>query len=87
LTQTISTATAPHPRRLAIGGLAALLLVAIDQLSKWWIVERVMQPPRVIEVTPFFNIVMVWNSGVTSAWVVTPPGDGGSSPASPQSSW
>ncbi len=34
-------------------GLALVVLV-LDQLSKWWIVEHVMQPPRAIEVTPFF---------------------------------
>ena len=68
-----------RPRRLALGlGLAAAVVV-VDQLSKWWIVERVMQPPRVIPVTPFFNLVMGWNRGVSfgmfnwdsaaSAWV------------------
>ena len=45
-------------------GLAALV-VAIDQASKWWIVGTVMNPPRVIEVTPFFNLVMAWNQGVS----------------------
>jgi signal peptidase II len=44
--------------------LSAIVLVA-DQLTKWWIVTGVMSPPRVIEVTGFFNIVMVWNAGVT----------------------
>jgi signal peptidase II len=48
------------------GPLALMALVLIlDQLSKWWIVARVMSPPRVIEVTGFFNIVMVWNRGIT----------------------
>ncbi|MFT5539048.1 MAG: signal peptidase II [Alphaproteobacteria bacterium] len=44
--------------------LAGLVLVA-DQLTKWWIVTQVMAPPQVIAVTDFFNIVMVWNQGVT----------------------
>jgi signal peptidase II len=43
---------------------AGLVLVA-DQISKWWIVDHVMVRPQVIEVTPFFNIVMTWNRGVT----------------------
>ena len=43
-------------------GLAALVLL-IDQITKWWIVSSVMDPPRVIEVTPFFNLVMAWNQG------------------------
>jgi len=36
-----------------------------DQLTKWWILEIVMTPPRVIEVTSFFNLVLVWNNGVS----------------------
>jgi signal peptidase II len=45
-------------------GLAAII-VALDQLTKWWIVETVMRPPRVIEITPFFNLVMGWNRGIS----------------------
>lgn len=44
--------------------IAALALV-LDQASKTWILESVMQPPRVIEITPFFNIVLTWNRGVS----------------------
>ena len=52
-------------RRFAFGLGIALAILAIDQVSKWWIVERVMNPPRVIPVTPFFNLVMGWNRGVS----------------------
>lgn len=45
-------------------GLAALVVV-LDQLTKWWIVERVMQPPRIIPVTAHFNLVMGWNRGIS----------------------
>jgi signal peptidase II len=45
-------------------GVAALTLV-LDQITKWWIVGKVMDPPRAIEVAPFFNLVMVWNRGIT----------------------
>ncbi len=44
--------------------VAAAILVA-DLVSKWWILEHVMQPPRTIEITGFFNLVMVWNTGVS----------------------
>ena len=47
------------------GLLLAFLIVLIDQASKFWIVHDVMSPPRIIEVTPFFNIVMVWNKGAS----------------------
>ena len=45
-------------------GLAATVM-ALAQATKWWIVDVVMQPPRVIPVTPFFNLVMGWNRGVS----------------------
>ncbi len=55
-------------------GLAAVVLV-VDQLTKWLIVAVVMQPPRVIEITSFFNLVLVHNTGISlgiwsgeSAW-------------------
>jgi len=44
--------------------LAAIVLV-LDQITKWWIVDYVMNPPAAIEVTSFFNIVMAWNKGVS----------------------
>ena len=43
----------------------AALVVVVDQASKWWIVSEVMNPPTVITVTSFFNIVMGWNRGVS----------------------
>lgn len=48
-----------------MGIMIALTIAILDQLSKWWIVEKVMQPPQVIPVTSFFNIVMGWNRGVS----------------------
>jgi signal peptidase II len=50
---------------LTLGLSVAAVLILLDQLSKWWVVERLMMPPRTIELTPFFNLVMVWNSGIT----------------------
>ena len=44
--------------------VAAVVLIA-DVISKWVILDHVMQPPRTIEVTGFFNLVMVWNPGVS----------------------
>lgn len=47
-------------------GLAiALVVLALDQATKWLIVAMVMAPPRVIEVTGFFNLVLVWNRGMS----------------------
>jgi len=67
-------------RPLPIGLGIAAAIIALDQATKWAIVEVVMQPPRVIHVAPFFNIVMGWNRGVSfgmfnspdsSAWILS----------------
>jgi signal peptidase II len=47
------------------GLAAAALVLGLDQGTKWWILEIVMQPPRVIPMTPFFNLVLGWNRGVS----------------------
>ena len=62
--------------RLTLGLGVAALIVMLDQAVKWWILAVVMQPPRVIEVTSYFNLVLTWNRGVSfgmfshgSAWM------------------
>ena len=52
-------------RPVLLGLLVAVLAIGVDQATKWWILLDVMQPPRVIEVTPFFNVVLVWNRGIS----------------------
>lgn len=55
--------TPGHAMRLGLR--TAVFLVVFDQLTKWWIVHNVMRPPQVFEITSFFDIVMVWNRGVS----------------------
>ena len=62
-------------RRRAFG-LAALVIV-LDQLSKWWIRSDVMNPPHELVITPYFNIVLAWNRGISfsmfhSDWQAAP---------------
>lgn len=52
-------------RPFASGLFVAALVLLFDQLSKWWVVGHLMQPPKPIPLTPFFNLVMVWNRGVS----------------------
>lgn len=52
-------------KRMGLGLGVAALAFALDQISKYWILEHVMAPPRLIEVTPFFNLVLAWNKGVS----------------------
>lgn len=44
--------------------LIALSLI-LDQVSKWYILTDLMNPPMVIPVTSFFNYVLAWNTGVS----------------------
>jgi lipoprotein signal peptidase len=51
---------------LRLGFAVAATILALDQLSKWWILEVVRLPEvgRIV-LTPFLNLTMVWNRGVT----------------------
>lgn len=62
---------------LRLGLVIAGAVVALDQVTKWWILTRTMQPPRVQEITEFFNLVLVWNRGISFGLL----GDGGPSQA------
>ncbi len=50
---------------LKIGLIASLVIVASDLAAKWFVAALVMNPPRVIEVVPFFNLVLVHNRGIS----------------------
>lgn len=48
-----------------IGYLIAVLVFIADQVSKPWILSVFEANPRPIEVTGFFNLVLVYNRGVS----------------------
>jgi signal peptidase II len=48
-----------------LGLTVALVLLGLDQLTKWVVLALLDLPARPIAVTPFFNLVMVWNRGVS----------------------
>jgi signal peptidase II len=48
-----------------IGLPIAAVVLLLDQLSKWWIRVVVMDPPRDIEVTSFFKLVLALNPGIS----------------------
>jgi len=50
---------------LRIGVPIAVFWLVVDQVTKWWILDHVMDPPRVIPITGFFNIVLGHNTGVS----------------------
>ena len=48
------------------GVLAALLVLAADQASKWWVLDVFRLPERgSVPLLPVLNLTMVWNQGVT----------------------
>lgn len=57
--------TLPVSRMVRLGLGTALVVLILDQVSKWYLLLSVMQPPQVIPVLPFFNIVSAWNRGIS----------------------
>ena len=55
------------------GLIVASVVIILDQATKWWVVTIFMDPPRVVDVWPFFNVVMVWNRGVTFGFLGDTP--------------
>ncbi len=52
-------------RRAALAGSAFVVALAVDFVTKWMILNIVMVPPRTIEVAPFFNLTLGFNTGVS----------------------
>ena len=52
-------------RLRGLGFLLATATLALDQLSKWLILNVIMKPPFFIELTPVLNLVLGYNRGVS----------------------
>lgn len=65
--ETGATAAAGHAaRRYGIVAALAVLVFLADQASKYWILEIVDLPARgSVALTPFLNLTMVWNPGIS----------------------
>jgi signal peptidase II len=52
---------------MMLWGLAtALVVLVLDQASKWWVLHGLDLPAlRQVHVLPFLDLTMVWNQGVT----------------------
>jgi signal peptidase II len=53
------------PKHVSNGLGLSILVIALDQLSKWVVVTHVMNPPIQMELTSFFNMVLTYNRGVS----------------------
>lgn len=55
-----------RPNFMPLGLIAGLIVLAADQLSKWWVLNRLDLPDlRQVVLLPVLNLTMVWNRGVT----------------------
>lgn len=51
--------------KLRLGLAIALAVAVLDQALKAWMLALVFNPPRVLPLTPFFNLAPAWNRGVS----------------------
>lgn len=61
----ISRVRSSKLRGFGIGLLISLLALVLDQASKLIMIEILSSPSRIIPVTPFFNLVLGFNRGVS----------------------
>lgn len=55
------------PRQAYWLGLSGLIII-LDQLTKFWVVSA-LRPGQIIELTPFFNLVFVFNPGAAFSFL------------------
>jgi len=61
-----SDALSPH---LRYGVITALLTLVLDQASKFWLVRVFDIAHRgAVKLTPFFDLVLAWNQGISFGW-------------------
>jgi signal peptidase II len=57
---------AGRTKRFVLAFAAAILVLILDQVSKIWILDLFAAPGgRAVPVTGFFNLVLVWNRGMS----------------------
>lgn len=52
-------------RQIILSFVLVLLLALLDQWTKQLALEMLFEPPRVIIISGFFNLVPVWNPGIS----------------------
>jgi signal peptidase II len=59
-------ALSPH---LRLGVIAAIGVLVLDQVSKFWLVRVFDIAHRgTVRLTPFFDLVLAWNQGISFGW-------------------
>ncbi len=52
-------------RRFQIAAYLLAFTAMCDQMSKWWLLSRIMRPPHPVYINAVFNLDLVMNKGVT----------------------
>ncbi|MDG1438538.1 MAG: signal peptidase II [Emcibacteraceae bacterium] len=51
---------------IRLGAISALIAFILDRISKWWFLDVFDLPNKgTVEILPIFDVVMVWNRGVS----------------------
>lgn len=51
---------------LRFGLIVSALVLLLDQLSKYWVLQVYSLPEKIsVEILPFFSLTMVWNKGIS----------------------
>src|SRR5579872_2080835 len=59
----------PLSRHLRLGILTAAIVLALDQASKYWLLEVFGIGNRgAVRLAPFFDLVLAWNQGISFGW-------------------
>ncbi len=61
----IHTLIKKNPNNLLWGLSLSLLIIVLDQASKWWVVSTIKSTTLIIPITTYFNIVLTHNRGVS----------------------
>lgn len=55
-----------NARCVTIGAVTAVLSLALDQVHKWWMLHVFdIAGRKLVTVTPFLDLVIVWNTGIS----------------------
>jgi signal peptidase II len=64
-------------RAITIGAIAAVAALALDQAAKLWLLSVFDIASRgAVHLTPFFDLVLTWNKGVSYGWFQTESASG-----------
>ena len=61
----------PRSPYLRAGAIAAIAVLVIDQASKLWLLYVFDLGNDAVRVTPFFDLVLAWNVGISFGWFQT----------------